>query len=122
MILRTSLRKRLYIAVFMALPLISCGEKATNSVSSDAATNPTVQYRSLADMGGGSGDQVPLAVPVDSLDLKNTPVEAKTVEKRSAKEVEACVDEKVAGFKGSDGERSVPSMDELKLIIQGCGS
>jgi hypothetical protein len=72
-------------------------------------------------MGGGAGDKAPLAVPLESLNLDAPPVEEKTRERRSAKEVEACVDEKTRNFKGPNGEASAPSMEELRVLIESCG-
>lgn len=113
---------RWIIAVLVVLPLLACGDKATTAPAAEAQSASADQSRSLAQLGGGSGDQASLAVPLESLKVDETAVEAKTREKRSAKEVEACVDEKARNFKGPDGQPSAPSVDDLKAWIEACGA
>jgi hypothetical protein len=122
-LIRGSMLEKPWVVYFvMLMPLTACGDKATSASPADQAAVQVSTGRSLTDMGGGSGDEAPLAVPLESLDLKNTPIETKSVERRSAKEVEACMDERAANFKGPDGQPGVPSIEDLKSIIQACGA
>lgn len=112
---------RWFVAALVLLSLLACSDKATTAPAADRSSASADQNRSLAQLGGGSGDQASLAVPIESLKVDETAVEAKTREKRSAKEVEACVDEKARNFKGPDGQPSAPSADDLKSWIEACG-
>ncbi len=112
---------RWVIVALVVLPLSACGDKATTAPAAEKPNASADQSRSLAQLGGGSGDQASLAVPLESLKVDETAVEAKTREKRSAKEGEACVDEKARNFKGPDGQPTAPSADDLKAWIQACG-
>ena len=112
---------RWFVAALVLLSLLACSDKATTAPAADRLSASADQNRSLAQLGGGSGDQASLAVPLESLKVDETAVEAKTRETRSAKEVEACVDEKARNFKGPDGQPTAPSADDLKAWIQACG-
>jgi len=113
---------RWFVVAFCALPLFACGDKET-TVAPAAETPPgTVTSRSLSDMGAGAGDEAQLAVPLESLDLESTPISGQIRERRSAREVEACVEQKAGNFKGPDGEPSAPSADDLRAFIEACGA
>lgn len=113
---------RWIIAALVVLPLLACGDKATTAPAAEKPNASADQGRSLAQLGGGSGDQASLAVPLESLRVDETAVETRTREKRSANEVEACVEEKARNFKGPDGQPTAPSAEDLKAWIQTCGA
>lgn len=118
---RIGLKGLLGLLIVM-LPMSGCGEKTTETTPAEVSAEQSVSNRSLTDLGGGQGDEAQLVVPLESLDLESTPIDGRSRERRSPKEVEACVDEKSRNFTAADGEPTVPSMDELRAIIVACGA